>query len=269
MLPHKAPPGTMIAECTTDPGDNDHALCSNLLPKNWRDLQASEKVAGLFTKVRDIPLQDGMREQLRDVKATSGCDATKNFKIKYRFPVDVRHLPSGGTGGRDVVIAVFGALRDNNCAEGKYGIRAEDTDEKNDGFKRQLQFVVASTRAVVGSPDIDTEIGGWQLWVIERKPSDSTPVAFRMRQVTAGQYILCGGKHKSNREYEFLNCEDARRAQAVADSNSKDKLRTIGDVLRRYRAHDNSVIKALGDNYRPESASAWGQCGNLGCCAAR
>ena len=253
--------------------------CKNMLPLEASDGDdESDEIKDLAKFVRGLkPVNNGtheVREALFSCRNHSNND-DKAFDVTYNAPEAMQNFPSGGTLGRDLVVAVFSADLDERCPEAAYGVRDKRSESSKKKWTRYVQFITVNTsKATPVNPQNtrpDSVIGSWLAWSISVKKLGMPGEEFRLDPVRMhGSYKLCGKPHKDDSiAIAFLNCRDHRVLAEIVEEHRIPGVTTMGEALTLYAKRDTSIFRFLDRAPRLASrAAAWGRCGNLGCCAA-
>ncbi|MES3034727.1 MAG: hypothetical protein V4813_12085 [Gemmatimonadota bacterium] len=168
-------------------------------------------------------------------------------------------FPRRGTGGRELVIAVFDVSRDRNCEEFLYSVK------KNRGNSRESIEFSTVTSTPAGRPDGQTKIvGEWQSWTLTMKLSG--PKDYELAWLRDGQWKQCGHTHPDSvGDVAFISCEAAERLSVIARRRGGSDS-TFSSLLGKFMQRDSTLLRITeGD---PFSDPGWGRCGSLGCCAS-
>jgi hypothetical protein len=266
---------TREPECTISDSATDR--CSNLMPAYWNPKRPKdytpEQIDAILTLVRNMPRRPQSRMQVRG--ANWSCrtnvfnDKSDQFELKYEVPSDVAKFPLGGTSDRALVVAFIApSSSDVTCWEQHYGVAS-----RSEEWSRQVQFITATTDATRPPDDgPDRDIGKWQVWTIEARPTSNGTAEYRVRKLESGTYRQCGHPHDTTQadvgSLAFISCDDARRMQQAARNKTAilGSPKTFPELLDRYSNGELRNSRELPLRSDPFEAPAWQYCGNLGCC---
>jgi len=256
------------------------------MPFGWKAFDATA-LQGIVDTVNAMVASSNVLTQ--DRVLSRQCRATKTIAtaaVKYRVPeAAMQEFPTTGTGEDDLLIAVMETDNKDSCWTQKYGIQSE-----LGGHPRLVQFVTVRTISAAALPGVDQRVGQWRSWTIYRDPQKG----LTLLETDNGAFIACGHRHfgdpdQSRVQHAFIDCrtvaEIAKSAQSAQGSSATLQSSAavlpsaaapaaapaaaavaarFADLMLEYRIGKNP----LRLTYDPTTESAWGRCGNLGCCAA-
>jgi len=270
------------------PNEGNELVCKNLLYPDWNTISGQPNLSALQARLNEIKkdLQETGANQLRvagaECRLSGITSQPRMVRVVYDAPKDLLRFPENGTSGRDLVVGFMESIDDkDDCWESRYGIV-----RKYDGWTRLFHFITANTdKASVPTPGAeDVAFGTWKSWSLYMRPNPNSPgeSEYKLDTLRRGAYVRCGTPHLGPNDVAFIDCKTVHK---IADSASKlvEKMttdarsRTTGAVrsihqvfevlLAKYKTGDQMLLRALFSE-GPSVESAWGRCGNLGCCAA-
>ncbi len=261
--------------------------CKNLLPENWNEVGADQDLLGRLALVLKA-LQESLPPEGFTAVRVAGAECRlldqaqqqRTVRVLLEAPDDMQRFPEGGTKGRDLVAGFLTSTADQeNCWESRYGVV-----RRYDGWDREFHFISVRTRdATLPETDPlkeDVAIGFWKSWSLYSKPDPVNPrkKVYMLDELRRGAYVRCGTPHLEEKgRVNFIDCttlttlsDSATKAAGVVGISSVTGASVVAifaRLMEQYRVADTALLRKLRIE-GPGVESAWGRCGNLGCCAA-
>jgi len=279
----------LVTSCV--PREGDPLECKNMLYQGWNTAGLQPALSRLKLRLDQIKgdLQEAGANQLRvagaECRLTAGAKTPRMVRVIYGAPKDLLRFPEAGTDGRDLVVGFMDSVEDkDNCWESRYGVVRQ-----YDGWTRLFHFITVSTvAATVPTPgDPDVAFGTWKSWSLysRQDPNDPSLTEFKLDTLRRGAYVRCGTPHVGPNDVAFIDCRTVHKLvdsatkvvnAGVVTSTSTNNGRAaakpsvsfvFAGLLAKYKLGEMSLLRAF-DSEGPSVESAWGRCGNLGCCAS-
>jgi len=240
------------------------------MPDGWQTWKDSDlqKLADAVSRM----LNHGTVTQTREIAAdcVGGVPSkADSIVVNYAVPATAMAVfPTTGTKKRDLLIAVMSDSVRSRCWSARYSVQSK----MGISAGRLLTFLTVTTDPGTALVGVDRQVGRWTSWTIKTNGGDS----FQLVNTETGAFVSCGHEHFKDTAqikvtHAFINC-------GTADSIAKlavEQVKATGGGRSAVAAAFDNLMLAYRDGKREGSArddriteSAWGRCGNLGCCAA-
>jgi hypothetical protein len=275
-----------VAECVPTDSPASGRTCENMLPVRWSESGelTSEAIGKLADSIRKLVPESADANVLRRGTVVCGwftSSEQQHPRLEYRRPPAMGKFPTGGTSGRDLVVAVMDPSNDATCGDRRYDMHRKTKFAGGNKTlvesERVIQFITARTtgsRPSSADPNRDYTIGEWQAWAIVRKATAGGGSTYEIKRLDAdGKYVQCRVL-PSHKGYSggFFGCNDVKKVERAFVEKRVPFYQTRSDFAAVLRDLADSTQEAITErarlDYDISTAPAWGDCGNLGCCAA-